>query len=178
MGATARGRNMGFARGLLGLVSMPLLANLTPWLRPQLGNGIPCGTILKQSKVHVPFNTKVFFSVMPARWHSGAFCRPNGPQKGLSAAQTPLHRATSALHGGEGRGCHGDMMAMETWQNMGSTHNPLFMSRIVCVYIVWWIESSTLSRGDTQSPSILTPPPHLTYFGASNPRVIIVYDRK
>ena len=103
---------MGFARGLLGLVSMPLLVNLTSWLRPQPGNGIPCGTILKQSKMHVQHQR--VFSAMPARWHSGAFWRPNGPQGGLPAAQTPLHRATSALHGGEGRGCHGDMMAMET----------------------------------------------------------------
>ena len=51
---------MGFARGLLGLVSMPLLANLTPWLRPQPGNGIPCSTILKQSKMHVQHQS-VFF---------------------------------------------------------------------------------------------------------------------
>ena len=51
---------MGFARGLLGLVSMPLLVNLTSWLRPQPGNGIPCGTILKQSKVHVQ-HQRVFF---------------------------------------------------------------------------------------------------------------------
>ena len=89
---------------------MPLLANLTSWLRPQPENGIPCGTILKQSKC--TFNTEGFFSAMPSRWHSGAFCRPNGPQGGLPAAQTPLHRATSALHGDEWRGCHGDMMAM------------------------------------------------------------------
>ena len=40
------------------------------------------------------------------------------------------------------------------------------------------MESSTLCRGDTQSPLILTPPPHLTYLGASNPRIIMVYDRK
>ena len=53
VGATARGGNMGLARGLLRLVSMPLLANLTSWLRPQPENGIPCGTILKQSKMHV-----------------------------------------------------------------------------------------------------------------------------
>ena len=103
---------MGFARGLLGLVSMPLLANLTSWLRPQPGNGIPCGTILKQSKL--TFNTKGFFSAMPSMWHSGAFCRPNGPQGGLPAARTPLHRATSALQVGEGRGHHGDVMVMET----------------------------------------------------------------
>ena len=51
---------MGFARGLLGLVSMHLMANLTSWLRPQPGNGIPCGTILKQSKMHVQ-HQRVFF---------------------------------------------------------------------------------------------------------------------
>ena len=40
------------------------------------------------------------------------------------------------------------------------------------------MESSLLSLGDTQSPLILTPPPHLTYLGASNRREIMVYDRK
>ena len=105
---------MGLARGLLGLVSMPLLVNLTSWLRPQPENGIPRGTILKQSKMHVQQTPKGFFSAMPSRWHSGAFCRPNGPQGGLPAAQTPLHRATSALQVGEGRGHHGDVMVMET----------------------------------------------------------------
>ena len=58
---------------------------------------------------------------------------------------------------------------------MGSTHNPLFMSGNMYVYIVWWMESSLLRRGDTQSPLILTPPPHLTYLEASNPRIIMVY---
>ena len=40
------------------------------------------------------------------------------------------------------------------------------------------MESSTLCRGDTQSPLTLTPPPHLTYLGVSNHRAIMVYDRK
>ena len=35
---------MGLARVLLGLVSMPLLANLTFWLRPQLGNSMEIAT--------------------------------------------------------------------------------------------------------------------------------------
>ena len=40
------------------------------------------------------------------------------------------------------------------------------------------MESSLLSRGDTKSLLILTPPPHLTYLGAPNPRELMVYDRK
>ena len=54
----------------------------------------------------------------------------------------------------------------------------LFMSCNMYVYIIWWMYSSLLSRGDTQSPLILTPPPQLTYLGASNPREIMVYDSK
>ena len=38
--------------------------------------------------------------------------------------------------------------------------------------------SSPLSLGDTQSPLILTPPPHLTYLGASNPRELMLYGRR
>ena len=40
------------------------------------------------------------------------------------------------------------------------------------------MESSLLSRGDTQLPMILTTPTHLTYLEASNPRELMLYSRK
>ena len=74
---------MGLARGLLGLVSMHLLANLTFGLRPLPGNGIPCSTILKQSKVHVQHQRfffcnafqVAFWRFLPPQWTTG---RPPG----------------------------------------------------------------------------------------------------
>jgi len=41
-----------------------------------------------------------------------------------------------------------------------------------------WRALALLSRGDTQSPLILTPPPHLTHLRASNPRMIMACDGK
>ena len=81
---------MGLARGLLGLVSMPLLANLTSWLRPQPENGIPCGTILKQSKMHVQHQRVFFLPCLPG----GILALSAAPMDHREASRPPKPRCT------------------------------------------------------------------------------------
>jgi len=93
---------MGFACGLLGLASMPLLAKLASWQRPQSGNGAPCGTVLKQSEC--TFNTKgherFFFLQCADLPEFGLFlaCRWLGNKPGKVGRQGHQQARASPVH--------------------------------------------------------------------------------